>query len=293
MTHKILFDCDNTMGLQEKDVDDGLAFFYLLGRDDIQLEGITSVFGNGSLEQVKKATTQLLKELAINELPFYSGAEDKNDLNTAAAQFLVEQAQELAGEITLLATGPLTNLKAAYQLDNDFFTYFKEIIVMGGITEELSFNGQVIDELNFSCDPEATKLVLEAGVPVTVASGNLCLDAFFGPTEWERLTTEESSRYQYLADYITDWYQFGEELIGKPGFYMWDVVAALYITNPKLYTSQYYTLQSTTEDLTTGQLVLDKTKQAKKDKQGVISIPAGIKDGSKFKDLIFTAWDNF
>lgn len=41
---KVIFVCDNTMGLYGKDVDDGLALLYLLGRDDIKLIGITTTF---------------------------------------------------------------------------------------------------------------------------------------------------------------------------------------------------------------------------------------------------------
>ena len=43
---KLLFDCDNTMGIPDCDIDDGLCLLYLLGRKDIELLGISSSFGN-------------------------------------------------------------------------------------------------------------------------------------------------------------------------------------------------------------------------------------------------------
>ncbi|GAB6098193.1 nucleoside hydrolase [Halanaerocella petrolearia] len=289
---KVLFDCDNTMGLDEKDVDDGLALLYLLGREDVELQGVTSVFGNGTLAEANQVTNQMLAELEETSLSVHSGAVDKDDLDTDAASFLVEEAKRLAGDVTFLATGPLTNLKAAYELDNNFFSYLKEIVVMGGITETLCFNGKEVEELNFSCDPEATKLVLEAEVSVTVATGNLCLDALFSSKEWNRIQNSDLEVYQYIYNYISHWYKYGVELIGEEGFYMWDLVSALYVTSPELYVDKYYTLQSTADDLTTGRLILKRAASSQEENKAVINIPTRIKDIAKFKNLVFGAWAN-
>ncbi|MBM7556416.1 inosine-uridine nucleoside N-ribohydrolase [Halanaerobacter jeridensis] len=289
---KVLFDCDNTMGLAEKDVDDGITLLYLLGRNDVDLVGITSTFGNGSVKEVNKVITRMREELNIKDVPFAKGAGDAGDFNTAAAEFLVEEAKKNKGEVTLLATGALTNLKAACQLDPQFFSYLKEIKVMGGITEKLSFGEKEIGELNFSCDPEAAKLVLEAPVPVMVATGNMCLNAFFNSDDWQWLQNQEEESYQYIAKHIEQWYYYGQQLVGEVGFHLWDLVPAVHITHPDLYTKQYYQLHSDVEYLTTGQLKLEKVAN-KKDKikePGIINIPTEIKDLDQFKELIFTAW---
>lgn len=286
---KILFDCDNTMGLPEKDVDDGITLLYLLGEAEADLLGITSTFGNGEIEEVNQVIKRMLKELGINDLPFYCGAGNAEDINTPAADFLLEQARNNAGELTLLATGALTNLKAAWKKDPEFFSYLKEIRVMGGITENLIFGDKEIKELNFSCDPEAARLVLEAPVPVMVATGNLCLDAFFNSEDWQWLSSQEDESYTYIADNIEDWYYFGEKLINEPGFHLWDLVAALYITYPKLYEDSYYKLKSGSSELKRGKLKLKKTAAAINE-EGVINIPTRIKDLNQFKELIFSAW---
>ena len=65
-------------------------------------------------------------------------------------------------------------------IDPDFFSNVSDIIVMGGITEPLLINGEKVDELNFSCDPEATYEVMKSAAPTTVITGNLCLSALFG-----------------------------------------------------------------------------------------------------------------
>ena len=291
---KVLFDCDNTMGLAEKDVDDGITLLYLLGRSDINLLGITSTFGNGNVSEVNQVIKRMREELNITDIPFAKGANDAGDLNTEAAEFLVEQAKEHPGEITLLATGALTNLKAACQIDPKFFSYLKEIKVMGGLTAALTFGDKEIGELNFSCDPEATKLVLEAPVPIMVATGNLCLDAFFNQQDWEWLSKQDQDSYKYIAEYIEDWYHYGQELIGESGFHLWDLVPAMNITHPNLYAKQYYQIRSTIEDLQTGQLKLEavETKAKQLNKPGIINIPKEIKDIDKFKRIIFSAWSD-
>ena len=288
---KVLFDCDNTMGLDEKDVDDGITLLYLLGRSDIDLVGITSTFGNGSVVEVNQVITRMRDELNIKDIPFAKGASDAGDFNTAAAEFLVEEAKKNKGEVTLLATGALTNLKAACQLDPQFFSYLKEIKLMGGITESLTFGEKEIGELNFSCDPEAAKLVLEAPVPVMIATGNTCLEAFFNEKDWQWLKNKNDESYQYITKYIKDWYHYGQELVGEEGFHFWDLVPAVHITHPDLYSKDYYKLQSDVEDLTTGYLKLEKVDNNNTKQAGIINIPT-INDVAKFKELIFSAWRN-
>ena len=112
----------------------------------------------------------------------------------------------IAGEVTVdfLATGALTNLFGAYLLDNDFFRKVKEIIVMGGITEPLMINGHVMEELNFSCDPEAAYCVLSSDAPTTVITGNLCLSALFGDLEINRLKGQKNVPiYGYIYQHFS------------------------------------------------------------------------------------------
>ena len=61
---KIVFDCDNTFGVKDCDVDDGLALMYLLGNREAQLLGITSTYGNSSLDVVQAVNLRMLEELA-------------------------------------------------------------------------------------------------------------------------------------------------------------------------------------------------------------------------------------
>ncbi len=293
---KILLDFDNTMGIEGKDVDDGLALLYLLGREDLKLEGVTTVFGNGELDQVKKATRKLFSDLELDELPLRMGASGPDVVSTPASDLLLEKVNSHPDEITILALGPLTNLKNAYQKDSEFFDKVDEIILMGGITEPIKVGEREVGELNFSCDPEAAKITLNAPIPITIAESNLCLEAYFNDEDWRRLNDDSSFLFNYISNRIEDWYfrkKSGRNDDGT-GFHMWDLVSAVYLTHPELYSQDYYTLESALSDLETGKLELGKEprEDVSVDSSGIINVPGEIKDITDLKDSIFNSWEN-
>lgn len=289
---KVILDCDNTIGLNEKDVDDGLAFLFLLGREDIDLMAVTSVFGNSNLEDTFSTTEAMISDFGLEEkVEHYKGAAEAGDYKTEAAEYLAQAAAANKDEITLIAIGPLTNLYAAWKIDNDFFKNLKEIIIMGGVTELLQFGEDTIDELNLSSDPVAAEKVLKAEVPVALMSGNLCLAARFGEKSWRRVNRSKNKAVRaYITDKIKHWYDYSSEMIGLTGFYMWDVVAVVYMIAPEIFPYNKRKFVSTTEDLKIGQIKTEKAEGKLQD-AGIINLPSTILDTKRFKDLVFSAWD--
>ncbi len=287
--HKIIFDCDNTMGLKGCDVDDGLTLLYLLGRKDISLLGVTTTFGNSTIDAVYNNTVKMFNDLNLSNIPLLKGAASTSNRQSEASKFLAEMAKKHKGEITLLATGSLTNLLGAYNLDNSFFENLREIVLMGGITEPLIINGKNLDELNFSCDSEASYKVLSSNCKVTTLTGHICLQAFFGESEYTRLMESEDVKvYKYIKDKTIKWFEFVMKEFGIKGFYNWDIVAALYITNPELFDENMQKVISTSEDLKKGYLKLGNIDS----KNYEVNIPTKIKDIEKFNEIIFETWKN-
>ena len=56
---KVIIDCDNTFGVPGRPIDDGQTILYLLGRDDIEIVGITTTHGNSTIDDVYPATQWL------------------------------------------------------------------------------------------------------------------------------------------------------------------------------------------------------------------------------------------
>ena len=66
---KIVFDCDNTFGIKNCDVDDGLALMYLLGSREAEFLGVTSTYGNSSLDVVQAVNLRMLKNWDAGTFP--------------------------------------------------------------------------------------------------------------------------------------------------------------------------------------------------------------------------------
>src|SRR5699024_4635885 len=71
----LIYDCDNTMGVPGRDVDDGLTLLYLLGCPEVELLGVTCAFGNDTQEVVYRTTSGLLRAWGRADIPVLRGAE--------------------------------------------------------------------------------------------------------------------------------------------------------------------------------------------------------------------------
>lgn len=285
---KIIFDCDNTMGLPACDVDDGLTLIYLLGSKEIDLLGVTTSFGNSNIEDVYRTTKNMFDDLNL-DIPLKRGSDKDENRKSTGSRFLVKMASKYPGEITVLATGSLSNLYGAYLIDNNFYNNLKEIVLMGGLTKPLLVGDKYMNELNFSCDPKATYNVLNSGIKVTTMTGHICLQAIFRKEEYDRLmNSPHIPAYRYIKEKTYPWFEFIKNKYNSEGFNNWDIVSAMYITNPELFDDNYVSLVSTVEDLKTGFLRVDENNY----ESIQLNIPTKIKDIETFNEIIFGAWKN-
>lgn len=284
---KVIHDCDNTMGVPQKDVDDGLALLYLLGRKDIDILGVTTTFGNSTIDIVHSNTESMFSELKLSDIPLVKGAGVNEDRRSDAAKFLLETVKKSPKEVSILATGSLTNLYGAYLLDDKFFTYVKEIVIMGGIQKPLVINNKIMNELNFASDASAAYHVLKYGENVTVVTGHLCLQALFGKETYDELMENPSNEvFKYIREKTLPWFNFIGPKYDVEGFYNWDVVAAVYLTNPEIFQDDVEIISSEEEDYKTGLLKTSSDKVGYK-----VNIPKSIVDMKKFNSLVFEAWE--
>jgi purine nucleosidase len=283
----VIFDCDNTMGLPLKEIDDGLTLLYLLGQPDVELLGVTTTFGNGTIGEVYPQTRRLLQGIGRDDIAVFRGEGkrvqhgEKRRSFSGAARFLAETADAYPGEITLLATGPLGNLYAASELDPTFFDNLKQIVCMGGYLHPLRIGWRDLPELNLSADPEAAFAVLNANCPVTLMNAHICLQASFGWSDLRRIRfggrdLRRTVRYWLLT--------FGV-YCGISVFYLWDLLPAIYISYPDLFDADPVWVRSTVKDLETGTLVL-----AQEGEGAYINMPTQILGVRRFKEILFEAW---
>jgi inosine-uridine nucleoside N-ribohydrolase len=179
--------------------DDAVSLLIALRRPEVELEAITVVCGNVRFEQeVENALYTVEAAGRGGEVPVYAGCPrpllsewvgaeyvhgqdgmgDSNFPRAAqrpesahAVDELVRRVGESPGELTIIAQGPLTNLAAAVRLDPSLPEKVARLYVMGGGAGNIT----PAAEYNFYVDPEAAKIVLGAGFPLTLFTWSLTL----------------------------------------------------------------------------------------------------------------------
>ena len=254
----LILDCDNTMGVPGRDVDDGLALLYLLGSPQVELLAVTCSFGNSTQEVVYRNTLDLLARWGREDIPVLRGADGPAHRASPAAEFLAEAARKWAGALRLLVTGSATNLLGAWAADRGFFDNVSAISLMGGVTGPLVVGGRPMAELNFSVDPEAALAVLSRGKNVAVATAQNCLDSYFPAGELrQRLAESHTPAARFLPQVLEDWFQVYERDWNLQGFINWDVMAAAQLLRPDLFSGGERIITPTAASLGTGQLLAD------------------------------------
>ena len=269
---KVIYDCDNTMGLDNRDIDDGLALVYLVENKDVELLGVCTTYANDSLEYVHKQTLELVKDLGINlnvykgrgkfEMNDYTGfgykrfEDDGNFESNEAAKFIVEMANKYPNEIDLLATGSMQNLYDAYMIDNEIGEKLSSVVLMGGITGDLYFGDKIMKELNFSVCPKGAEVAIKKYKNVSILTGNRCMDVEFGINELDKVKALGNNiKNEFIINKIEKWMREFKEKYNYDSIVLWDVIAAIYLMNPDMFRDDFMSVVSTEEDLFEGRLV--------------------------------------
>lgn len=185
----IILDCDPGH-------DDAIAILLAGQSNYFNLLGITTVSGNQTIEKTTKNAINLVNFLNIN-VPIAMGASEplvtekqicsqihgesgldgydfpkyeQKVVNKNAAELIVELTSNNE-HVTIIATGPITNVATAIKYKPEIKNHIDEIIFMGGSID----NGNVSPaaEFNVLCDPEATHIILNSGLPVKMVGLNV------------------------------------------------------------------------------------------------------------------------
>jgi inosine-uridine nucleoside N-ribohydrolase len=253
---KILIDTD-------PGIDDAMAIFYALESPELDVIGLTSVFGNA---HVSVCTTNALKLLEIagrTDIPvaagvdaplampyrgpvaFVHGSDGQGDVFLSppttspvaidAAAFIIQTVMDAPGEITLVALGPLTNVATAMQLEPTLTTHLAEIVLMGG-NAFCGGNASPAAEANILNDPEAADIVFGADCPIVMAGLDVTELTLMTAVDLTRISTFDNPRAQHLAAILPFYQAFYRARLGIDGIFVHDSSTISYILAPDLYT---------------------------------------------------------
>ena len=222
MAIPILLDCDPGH-------DDAVAILLAAADDAVDLRAITTVGGNCSLELATLNARRVAALAGLEDVPIAAGAAgplngselhtapdihgetglDGYDLTTGEAPLdertaleLMADVLEAAGEpVTLVPTGPLTNVAALLTARPDLHERIREIVLMGGSTGR--GNTTPAAEFNIYVDPEAADIVLRSGLPVTMIGLNLTHQALATREVFERIQAVPGEPARAVAGWMT------------------------------------------------------------------------------------------
>lgn len=278
MPKKIIIDTD-------PGVDDSMAILLAFNSPELEVVGLTTVFGNVTTTNGTQNALRLVEFADHAHVPVAHGAElplqaplleiaevvhgadglgntnqpppQGKAVEQAAAQFIVETVMRHPGEITLVPVGPLTNLALALRLEPRIVQNVAGVIVMGGAA---TVNGNVSPaaEANIWHDPHAADVVFTAGWPITMVGLDVTEATIMTEGFLRSLKATGSRAASFIYD-ITRFYQkFHYDLYGVDDIHTHDPSAIMYALDPTLFTTVQGPMRVLTEGIAIGQTLLDR-----------------------------------
>ena len=249
---KVIYDCDNTMGINYRDIDDGLTLLYLYKNPNVDLLGVSLTFGNDILDKVIESTKVLVSKFNIDVPVYFGNKNEENFLENSAAKYIVEETKKFPNEVTILATGSLKNIADAYLLDNKVVERIKNIVIMGGITEPLIINGKVMNELNLSVSHNSSFKVLSNVKSPVILTGNTCLESKLFLDEVKSIISSFKGYSVELYEECKQWIEYHSQDYNIDYIIIWDLLTAVYVTNPEIFEDEEHQVEINREYLEFG-----------------------------------------
>jgi inosine-uridine nucleoside N-ribohydrolase len=262
-------------------VDDAMAILLAVRSPELKIEAITPVCGNVPLSLTLPNALRLLEIAGRTDIPVAAGAstplvrrlitakyvhgnnglggvefpEPKIQPVAAPAVELIRSiVRKNPGEITIVAVGPLTNIATVLKTDPSIGTLIKEIVVMGG-----SLSGGNITpsaEFNFYVDPEAARIVFDAGVPVTMVGLNVTERVLLREEQVRALEAAQNPVSQAAAKIMRATLERMRKGRDVTVIAMHDPLTVAHLIDPTILTlKDYYVQIETTGELTAGESV--------------------------------------
>jgi inosine-uridine nucleoside N-ribohydrolase len=294
---KILLDCDPGH-------DDAIALLLALASPELELLGVTTVAGNQTLDKTTANAIRLLEFAGRDEIPVAAGADrplvrdqyiasyvhgetglDGPDLppprgsplDRHAVDFLADAIRETGGNVTLVPTGPLTNVALLLALHPDARP--ERIVLMGGAIAE--GNVTPAAEFNIWADPEAAARVFASGIDVTMVGLDVTHRALFTPAHVGRLT----GRVGLMVAELLEFYgHFHKEVYNFDGSPIHDAVAVAYVIRDDLVKTEHLNTEIEVEsELCRGRTVVDVWRRSGREPNSHVGVDI---DADGFLELL-------
>ena len=253
MIKKIILDCDPGH-------DDAIALMLAAKHPSIDLLGVTVVSGNQTLEKTGLNTLNLCQYLDISA-PVCLGSKrpiiNKEEVcdvihgtsgldgfdfpplkkeydSRRATDFIIDTLLQSKEKITMVTTGPMTNLALAMRIEPEIINCIEEVVLMGGSIA----NGNVSPaaEFNIFTDPEAAHIVFNSGVPIKMFGLDVTRKVLVLPEVIERISLINNHLSILFVDLMKVFNENQKRVFGFPGGPLHDPVTIAYLIDPSIVT---------------------------------------------------------
>jgi len=276
---KVIIDCDPGQ-------DDAVALFLAMSSPaELDILGITTVAGNVPLELTQRNARMMCDVAGLTDLPVYAGCERPMVLEPITAEYIhgntgidgvdvFEPDTPLQhghavdfiidtllaadkGTVTLVPTGPMTNVATAIQREPAILESVQEIVAMGGAMRE-GGNRSPSAEFNVLVDPHAADIVYNSGKPVTAFGLDVTHQVLSTRERVARIRALDNAVAVATADMLSFFHRYDTKKYGSEGAPLHDPCTIAWLLQPDLFVTRRCNLSVEKESaLTLGHTAVD------------------------------------
>ena len=274
--HKMILDCDPGH-------DDAIAILLAGHHPEIELLAITTVSGNQSVDKTTHNALKVCSLANIRNVPIARGMDrpllrpakhapnihgesgldgpsipepDIEPVPEHAVDLLIDLLMKSGGDITLVPTGPLTNIAIAIRREPAILAKIKGISLMGGAIG--LGNTTPAAEFNIYADPEAAAIVFDCGRPITMCPLEVTHQALATEAVMNRLRAADRPVATFVADLFAFFGETYRKNYGFPAPPVHDPCAVAAVVSPTIIRTHMMHVEiETTGQLTSGRTVCD------------------------------------
>ena len=276
---RIIIDCDPGQ-------DDAVALFLAMASpDELEVLGITAVAGNVPLDLTQRNVRLMCDIAGRSDIPVFAGCERPmvRELLTAekvhgktgidgidvvepktplqeqhAVDFIVETLRAAEDEsVTLVPTGPLTNIGTVIDRAPDVLAKIRQLVIMGGAMRE-GGNRSPSAEFNVLVDPHAADIVYNSGKPVTALGLDVTHQVLSTRARVERIRQLGNPVAEATAGMLGFFERHDSKKYGVEGAPLHDPCTIAWLLAPELFEGKFCNLSVETQsELTMGHTAID------------------------------------
>lgn len=278
MTHRVIIDCDPGQ-------DDAVALFLAFASPgEVDVLGITTMGGNVPLELTHR-NARMICDIAGSKVPVFAGCDKpmRRPLRTAeyihgetgidgldvfdpvsplqeqhAVDFITETLLAADDDsVTLVPTGPLTNIGTAIDRDASILPKIRRIVLMGGAMRE-GGNRSPSAEFNMLVDPDAADIVFRCGRPITQMGLDVTHQVLSTRDRVNRIAALDNAVARATAGMIGFFERYDMSKYSAPGAPLHDPCTVAWLIRPELFTGKDCNVAVETQsELTLGHTAVD------------------------------------